>query len=78
MHGAGGESRCPAPRGPFLLLTEPLADFLQLDELRQAVELLRAFGEDSRQYLRGLSQHLGKHRDGHWDRYRDREHPTGG
>uniref|UniRef100_A0A8B9SHN9 Kinetochore-associated protein DSN1-like protein n=1 Tax=Anas platyrhynchos TaxID=8839 RepID=A0A8B9SHN9_ANAPL len=31
---------------------------LVLDELRQAVELLRAFGEDSRQYLRGLSQHL--------------------
>ncbi|XP_035164648.1 kinetochore-associated protein DSN1 homolog [Oxyura jamaicensis] len=31
---------------------------LVLDELRQAVELLRAFGEDSRQYLRGLSQQL--------------------
>lgn len=61
---------------------------MQLDELRQAVELLRAFGEDSRQYLRGLSQHLGKHRDGHRDRYRDHyryrdrywdhERPTGG
>ncbi|XP_047910878.2 kinetochore-associated protein DSN1 homolog isoform X1 [Anser cygnoides] len=31
---------------------------LALDELRQAVELLRAFGEDGHQYLRGLSQHL--------------------
>ncbi|XP_032060881.1 kinetochore-associated protein DSN1 homolog [Aythya fuligula] len=31
---------------------------LVLDELRQAVELLRAFGEDSRRYLQGLSQHL--------------------
>ncbi|KAM9168704.1 kinetochore-associated protein DSN1 homolog [Mergus octosetaceus] len=31
---------------------------LVLDELRQAVELLQAFSEDSRQYLQGLSQQL--------------------
>ncbi|NXJ86398.1 DSN1 protein, partial [Trogon melanurus] len=33
---------------------------LALDELQQAMKLLRAFGEDSRQYLRGLSEQLGE------------------
>ncbi|KAF1457914.1 hypothetical protein FQV08_0011959, partial [Pygoscelis antarcticus] len=33
---------------------------LVLDELQQAVKLLQAFSEDSRQYLRCLSQQLGK------------------
>ncbi|NXJ31480.1 DSN1 protein, partial [Ciconia maguari] len=33
---------------------------LVLDELQQAVKLLQAFSEDSRQYLRRLSEQLGK------------------
>ncbi|NWH25631.1 DSN1 protein, partial [Grus americana] len=33
---------------------------LVLDELQQAAKVLQAFGEDSRQYLRRLSEQLGK------------------
>lgn len=36
---------------------------LQLDELQQAVQLLRGFSEDSQRYLRSLSEQLGE-RDG--------------